>query len=156
MNENNLYEKDFITWIKQQVKLLQNRAFEQLDLENLIEEVECLVHQQQNLVEHHAYRLWYYLLTEKYEGFPSEEIRDWYRSKASYHYLMLKSFLEAPTLLEYFEEEYAEIYERVAFNWCCNRGDWDKIRLPPKPPIPSENFLEDGYLYWLLQERKSE
>ena len=156
MNQNSLYEKDFIAWIKQQAQLLKNHNFEQLDLENLVEELLCLIHQEQHFIDHHSYRLWYYLLTEKYEGFPSEAIQDWHRSKASYHYFMLKSLLESSSLLDYFEEEYEEIYQRVAFNWCCDRGDWDKIKLPPQPPISRVDFLEDGYLYWLLQERQSE
>ncbi|MEB3119812.1 MAG: DUF29 family protein [Snowella sp.] len=46
MNQNNLYEKDFIAWIKQQAQLLESRHFEQLDLENLGEELLCLIHQE--------------------------------------------------------------------------------------------------------------
>lgn len=161
MTEVNLYEQDFIAWVQQQTHLLRTRAFEQLDLENLAEEVECLIHTYQDFVEHHAYRLWYYLLTEKYEGFPDEGLRDWHRSKAGYHHSMLESFLESPYLQQYFAENYQEIYKRVAFNWCCgrlrrafgDRGDWDLTKLPKTPPIPREQFLEHGDLYWLIQER---
>jgi hypothetical protein len=153
MSKNNLYEQDFIAWVKQQVELLRTQAFDQLDLENLTEEVECLIHTYQDFVEHHAYRLWYYLLTEKYEGFPDDTIKDWHSSKAGYHHSMLESFLESPQLRQYFEKEYSEIYERVTFNWCSDRGDWDKTRLPKNPPIPIDDFLKDGNLYWLIQAR---
>ena len=54
MANHSLYEQDFIAWVKQQVQLLQTRSFDQLDLENLAEEVECLIHQYQDFVKHHA------------------------------------------------------------------------------------------------------
>jgi hypothetical protein len=66
MANHSLYEQDFIAWVKQQVQLLQTRSFDQLDLENLTEEVECLIHQYQDFVKHHAARLWYYLLTRTF------------------------------------------------------------------------------------------
>lgn len=39
---NLLYERDFALWIDQQVELLRARKFEQLDLENIIEEIACM------------------------------------------------------------------------------------------------------------------
>ena len=39
---NLLYERDFSLWIDQQVELLRARKFEQIDLENIIEEIECM------------------------------------------------------------------------------------------------------------------
>lgn len=69
MANHSLYEQDFIAWVKQQVQLLQTRSFDQLDLENLTEEVECLIHQYQDFVKHHAARLWYYLFTERRQIF---------------------------------------------------------------------------------------
>ena len=36
------YENDFLLWIEQQVELLRTRKFEQLDLNNIIEEMESV------------------------------------------------------------------------------------------------------------------
>ncbi|ACK73282.1 protein of unknown function DUF29 [Gloeothece citriformis PCC 7424] len=38
----NLYDTDYLIWTEKQAELLRDRKFEQLDLENLIEEVEDL------------------------------------------------------------------------------------------------------------------
>lgn len=154
MSSDNLYEQDFIALVQSQAELLRLRKFEQLDLDNLIEELECLIHTEQNLIRHHAYRLWYYLLTEKYEGFKDIGVKEWHSGKAGYHHSMLESFLESPQMMEYFRNNYLEIYQHVARNWCCDRGDWEKTLLPREPPIPLEKFLEDGNLYWLLEARK--
>ncbi|MES2325618.1 MAG: DUF29 domain-containing protein [Pseudomonadota bacterium] len=39
---NVLYEKDFARWLEQQGELLRSKKFDQLDLDNLIEEIECM------------------------------------------------------------------------------------------------------------------
>jgi hypothetical protein len=39
---NDLYETDFYTWTQQQARLLREKRWDDLDLENLIEEVRCV------------------------------------------------------------------------------------------------------------------
>ncbi|ACK72041.1 protein of unknown function DUF29 [Gloeothece citriformis PCC 7424] len=39
MTKTKLYDDDFLLWSQQQAELLRSRQFDQLDLENLIEEV---------------------------------------------------------------------------------------------------------------------
>ncbi|MFM6513038.1 MAG: DUF29 family protein, partial [Microcystis panniformis] len=41
-NPTTLYEQDLQLWIEQTIHQLQNRQFEQLDIENLIEELKDL------------------------------------------------------------------------------------------------------------------
>lgn len=42
------YEQDYVCWLTEQVKLLRDRCFTQLDLENLIEELEGQVRAEKN------------------------------------------------------------------------------------------------------------
>jgi hypothetical protein len=39
---NSLYESDFFTWTQQQARLLRERRFDDLDLDNLVDEVESV------------------------------------------------------------------------------------------------------------------
>ncbi|HLT01866.1 MAG TPA: DUF29 domain-containing protein [Geminicoccaceae bacterium] len=49
-----LYEEDFPLWAERQAALLRARRFEELDLENLIEEVEDLSRRERETVESHV------------------------------------------------------------------------------------------------------
>ena len=41
-DQQTLYERDFLAWTQAQAELLRSGRFEALDVENLIEEIECL------------------------------------------------------------------------------------------------------------------
>jgi Domain of unknown function DUF29 len=49
-----LYEADFPLWAERQVALLRARRFDELDLDNLIEEVEDLSRRERDMVESHV------------------------------------------------------------------------------------------------------
>jgi hypothetical protein len=49
-----LYEKDFPLWAERQAALLRAKRFDELDLENLIEEVEDLSRRERDTVESHV------------------------------------------------------------------------------------------------------
>ncbi len=51
-----LYDEDFVAWLDAQVAALRERRFEELDLDNLIEEVEAIRRAELRSVEHHASR----------------------------------------------------------------------------------------------------
>ena len=40
--ESKTYDTDFSKWVKEQAKFLKKKEFEQLDMQNLIEEIESL------------------------------------------------------------------------------------------------------------------
>jgi hypothetical protein len=49
-----LYQEDFAAWLDAQVAALRDRRFEDLDLDNLIEEVESIRRADARSVQHHA------------------------------------------------------------------------------------------------------
>jgi hypothetical protein len=57
-----LYEHDFPLWAERQAALLRARRFEDLDLENLIEEVEDLSRRERDAVESHVETILEHLL----------------------------------------------------------------------------------------------
>ena len=60
--ERALYEEDFPLWAERQAALLRARRFEQLDLDNLIEEVEDLSRRERDSVESYAETILEHLL----------------------------------------------------------------------------------------------
>ncbi len=50
MDLKTLYETDDVEWLQEIIKLIKNHQFEQLDLENLIEELEDLGREKKNAV----------------------------------------------------------------------------------------------------------
>jgi hypothetical protein len=43
MNKQTNIDQDYVVWLEEQVNKLKNHNFEQLDLDNLVEELETLV-----------------------------------------------------------------------------------------------------------------
>ena len=59
---SDLYESDFALWAERQAALLRAKRFDELDLENLIEEVEDLSRRERDAVESHVERILEHLL----------------------------------------------------------------------------------------------
>jgi hypothetical protein len=57
-----LYEDDLVLWAERQAALLRARRFDELDLDNLIEEVEDLGRQERDMVESHIETILEHLL----------------------------------------------------------------------------------------------
>jgi len=46
-----LYKQDYYQWIQETVKLLEQRNFQELDLDNLIEEIQDLARNEKQIIE---------------------------------------------------------------------------------------------------------
>ncbi|WP_257275717.1 MULTISPECIES: DUF29 domain-containing protein [unclassified Endozoicomonas] len=64
---NQLFDSDYYQWVQQQKKLLENRQFDQLDLDNLIEEVGEMGKSERNSFESHLIILLLHLLKYDYQ-----------------------------------------------------------------------------------------
>ncbi len=69
------YDEDFYTWLNQQAALLRARAFDELDIENLAEEIEDLGKEQFNKLVS-AYRI-ILLHMLKWDHQPTHRSRSW-------------------------------------------------------------------------------
>ncbi|WP_422135592.1 DUF29 domain-containing protein [Endozoicomonas sp. ALD040] len=64
---NNLYNTDYHQWLSQQVTLLKTQNFNQLDLENLIEDLELSIKQDLRVLDSHLVILILHLLKIDYQ-----------------------------------------------------------------------------------------
>jgi hypothetical protein len=74
-----LYEEDFPLWAERQGALLRARRFDELDLDNLVEEVEALARNDRREVESRAELILIHLLKLTYSPAP-EPRRGWVRT----------------------------------------------------------------------------
>src|SRR5262245_42546917 len=70
-----LFDTDYVEWAKEAAELLRQRRFEELDLENLIEEVEGLAGNVQHSVQSQLRRLLMHLI--KYKIQPEKATASW-------------------------------------------------------------------------------
>ena len=105
-----LYQTDFYAWTQEQVSLLRNHQWNQLDLLNLIEEIESLGKQQRQELRDRLSLLIGHLLKWEYQ--PQHRSRSW-RSTIRIQRLDISELLEEnPSLKPYLEEALLKAYPK--------------------------------------------
>ena len=108
---NKLYQEDYQEWLDETVKLLRNRSFDSLDMENLIEEIEDMGKRQKDAVESNLIILLLHLLKYKYQPEKRIDSNSWRYSIVEHRRRLLRAFKKNPSLRRYFEEIFAECYQ---------------------------------------------
>ena len=73
-----LYDQDFVLWAEHQANLIQAKQFEQLDLENLIEEIEYMARKDKRSVASYLIVLMTHVIKWKVQ--PAHRSRSWRNS----------------------------------------------------------------------------
>lgn len=71
----NLYDVDFYKWANMQAKLIKNKKFSDVDIQNLAEEVETLGRSEKNALKSHIINLFLHLLKCDYQ--PERKSKSW-------------------------------------------------------------------------------
>lgn len=64
---NQQYDEDFYSWAFTQADLLKNKKIESLDIEHLVEEIECLGSERERALESFLRNLFTHLLKDQYQ-----------------------------------------------------------------------------------------
>ena len=101
----NLYETDYFQWIQEQKKLLATRQFDQLDLDNLIEEVDSMGKREPRFLESHLTILLLHLLKYQYQTHVLQDkwiaemvVHTWYPSMDNPRREITKLLQDSPSL----------------------------------------------------------
>jgi hypothetical protein len=133
IESKSLYDVDYNLWVLDTVKKLENRDFNSLDLENLIEEVLSLSRSDKRKLESLLMRLIEHLLKLGY--WESEKDRNkghWQGEIRNFRKLIKKELKASPSLKGYLEEIFEESYQ-----------DSREI-VSDKSQLPLETFPEDS------------
>ena len=127
-----LYEQDTSLWVTETVNKLKAKDFENLDLENLIEEVETLGKSQRNATKSFLRRLIEHLLKRCYVPFPECYI-GWQREIRAFRNEIKDILEDSPSLKNFFLEIFPKIYASAI---ASVREEYPQINFP-------DHWLED-------------
>ncbi|CAD5920198.1 hypothetical protein PCC7805_00615 [Planktothrix agardhii] len=139
MDLKTLYETDDVEWLQETVKLIKNHQFEQLDLENLIEELEDLGREKKNAVVslleqiiRHLLLLQYWTGEVEYNRVhPEEEI---------YSFRVQLRRKITTNLRNYLDSEFESIYQD-ALGFVKIKTQ-NSVNFPPECPYTLEQLLD--------------
>jgi chorismate mutase len=141
-----LYDTDYNLWVIETVKQLQEHKFENLDLENLIEEVSDLSRRDKNKLESLLTRLFEHLLKLRYWESEREDNKGHWEGEIINFRIQIKRQLKAsPSLKHYFREIFDECYQSSR-KIAAKRTQLPLNTFPSSPIGNIEQILDENWL----------
>lgn len=106
---SHLYEQDFYLWIEITAKQLKEGRFSEIDLENLIEEIECMGRSEKKAIKSNLIVVLIHLLKYKYQ--PEKRFLSWKGSIREHRRRLKEAFVDSPSLKPYFQEVLPQCYQ---------------------------------------------
>lgn len=112
LSAKNLYEKDFVLWVKSTVAQLKDGNFEGIDLEHLIDEVESLAKRDRRELKHRLITLFEHLLKRQYVALP-DCYRGWEVTIRRTQSRLQDILADSPSLWGFLAEIYLDCYAQA-------------------------------------------
>jgi hypothetical protein len=109
-----LYKNDGHAWYFENARLLKEKRFEELDLDNLIEEVESMGRSERNVLKSYLNLLFMHLLKWQYQ--PERRGSSWQKSIKVHRYHVLVQLKENPSLKGCLDEIVKAAYESARYD----------------------------------------
>jgi len=106
-----LYDEDFNLWVESTIELLQQKRFDELDIENLISEVETMGNNDKKSVKSNLRILLMHLLKWQYQ--PDKRTNSWRTTIKEHRNRLEDDFANSPSLNNYFLEIFDECYQKA-------------------------------------------
>jgi hypothetical protein len=126
------YERDLVAWARQQAQFLQQRRFDVLDLDHLIEEVEAIGTVYRDRLQIAMQGLLVYWLKLTYATGHRLHEAFWRRGAASRQRYIEESLVRYPSLTSDLDGLYSRVYPRALRDAEHQLGDFDE----PHEPFP--------------------
>jgi Domain of unknown function DUF29 len=139
---SSLYTTDFYAWTQEQVSLLRNHQWSQIDLQNLIEEVESLGKQQRQELRNRLSILIGHLL--KWQFQPQHRSRSWLATLRIQRLDTIELLEENPSLKSYLEEVIGKAYLK-GVELAVRETDLPSRTFPSDCPYSLTEILDDGF-----------
>ncbi len=112
LNTQKLYDRDFAEWCEVTASQLREGKFEQVDLENLIEEIEGLTKRDRRELKNRLTVLLAYLLKRIYVDSPNN-FHGWELTIREQRRQIQSLLQDSPSLKSYFEQVFNTAYENA-------------------------------------------
>ena len=134
------YEKDFYKWTRNQAKILKNKEFSNLDIENLIEEIESLGRSERRTLESYLEILLMHMLKAKYQ--PAKHSKSWDLSIKNSRQKFKKVLKQNPSLKPKLAEILRDSYESARLDAALETKLDEKI-FPANCPWTIDEILSE-------------
>lgn len=143
LTQSTLYDTDFVSWAEQTTELLQQRRFDELDLENLIEEIASLGRSEKHALESQLTRVMMHLL--KWQFQPEYRTNSWRGSIAEGRIQIKKLLKASPSLKVYLGNIFEDCYEDAIIQAQAETG-LPKTVFPLACPYTETQVLDPDFL----------
>jgi hypothetical protein len=138
-----LYEQDFYLWIEKAAGLLREGNLDELDLENLIEEIECMGRSEKRSISSNLEVILMHLLKYKYQ--PDKRSNSWRFTIIEHRRRILKELRESPSLKKYFLDIFADEYDGSRKLAAAETG-LNTEHFPIHAPFTPDQVLDEDFL----------
>jgi hypothetical protein len=152
MNLTELYQKDAHAWYFANAKMLREKRFEEIDLDNLIEEVESMGRSEQSKLESYLTELFLHLLKWKYQREKSYGA-SWEISIAKQRNNAKEHLKEYPSLKGHLDKILKKAYKNSKFDAAKETNLNLKI-FPEEMPFTLDEALQEDWFPDYFPERK--
>ena len=144
--QKQLYETDYHLWVVETVKKLQNRDFNTINWEDLIDEVSDLSRREKQKLKSLLKKLVEHLLKLKYwESQLKENEAHWKREILNFRQQLQEVLADSPSLKPYIKEVYPECYQKGR-KLASTASGLPLTSFPSEPIAPLETILDENWL----------
>lgn len=139
MQTTTLYDQDFYAWTQRQIELLQAQQWEQVDIDNLIEEIASLGKRERQELRNRLGVLLGHLLKWHYQ--PEARSKSWFYTIKEQRQEIERHLRENPSLKPYLSEAIEIGYEK-GLNLVGKETPLDPTQLPQICPFSESEIFE--------------
>ncbi|MGA7934271.1 MAG: DUF29 domain-containing protein [Kovacikia sp.] len=140
MQTKTLYDQDFYAWTQRQIELLQARQWNQVDIENLIEELDSLGKQQRQELRNRLGVLLGHLLKWRYQ--PEGRSRSWTGTIREQRRRIKEHLADNPSLKLYLSEAIERGYQD-GLDLMEKETSLNPKHLPPACPFSEAEIFDE-------------
>ncbi|QUY43273.1 DUF29 domain-containing protein [Acaryochloris marina] len=140
MQTTTLYDQDFYAWTQHQIELLQAQQWEQVDIQNLIEEIASLGKRERQELRNRLGVLLGHLLKWHYQ--PEARSKSWFYTIKEQRQEIERHLQENPSLKPYLSEAIEIGYEK-GLNLVGKETPLDPKQLPQVCPFSEVEIFEE-------------
>jgi hypothetical protein len=140
MQTTTLYDQDFYAWTQRQIELLQAQQWNQVDVENLIEELDSLGKQQRQELRNRLGVLLGHLLKWRYQ--PEARSKSWFYIIKEQRERIHDHLAENPSLKPYLPEAITKAYQD-GLNLVGRETPLDSRQLPQSCPFSEAEIFDE-------------
>jgi len=136
------YETDFYRWTQQQAKFLKNKQFNEIDIENLIEEIESMGRSEKRELESRLIVLLQHLLKWQYQ--PTRRGKSWELTIDEQRIRFVKVLKENPSFKQNLNDVLVDAYELAVIK-AAKETKIDKSVFPASCPWQIADIIKQNF-----------